>query len=78
MGPNLPTEVPFAVVYPLAAVLDGLALVLNKSFPVSRVRIKKFCANSQFSAARVLAAGFEPKYDLREALQQTIRAEFPS
>ncbi len=51
-GANLPMQVPYMIIYPLAALLDGVATILNRSFPVSRVRIRKFCSNSQFSAER--------------------------
>jgi nucleoside-diphosphate-sugar epimerase len=75
-GANMPMRVPMWIIYPIAALLDGIAMLFNKSFPVSRVRIHKFCSNSQFSTKRLLAAGFKPSYDLKDALRQTIRAEF--
>ena len=56
--------------------LDMLAALLNRTFPVSRVRIQKFCANSQFATKRLQESGFEPKFELRDALLRTIRAEF--
>jgi nucleoside-diphosphate-sugar epimerase len=75
-GANMPMRLPKWLIYPIATVLDGLAVVLNKSFPVSRVRIHKFCSNSQFSVERLIAAGFKPSYDLKDALRKTIRTEF--
>jgi nucleoside-diphosphate-sugar epimerase len=75
-GSDLPMRVPKWIIYSLAGILDGIAALLNKSFPVSRVRIHKFCSNSQFSTDRLLAAGFKPSYDLKDALRQTIRSEF--
>lgn len=75
-GANLPMHLPMWVIYPIATIFDIVANVLNKSFPVSRVRIHKFCSNSQFSTERLFAAGFKPSYDLKKALRKTIRAEF--
>jgi nucleoside-diphosphate-sugar epimerase len=75
-GSSLPPRLPFWLIYPMAAILDGIALVLNKSFPVSRVRINKFRSNSQFSTARLQAAGFQPEFALDDALRQTIKTEF--
>jgi len=75
-GASLPLKLPRWLIYPAAAVLDGIAVLTNKSFPVSRVRIHKFCSNSQFSTERMREAGFEPRFDLRDALRTTIRAEF--
>ena len=75
-GADMPLRLPKWLIYTIAAVLDGLAVLLNKSFPVSRVRIHKFCSNSQFSVERLIAAGFKPSYDLKDALRKTIRTEF--
>jgi len=75
-GANLPVRLPYWLVYPVATVLDMIAVITHKSFPVSRVRIRKFCSNSQFSTKRLKAAGFEAEYELTDALRQTIRAEF--
>jgi nucleoside-diphosphate-sugar epimerase len=75
-GETLPMRMPKWLIWSIAAALDVIAALLNKSFPVSRVRIHKFCSNSQFSTERLLEAGFEPEYDLKDALRQTIRAEF--
>ncbi|MGI9317607.1 MAG: NAD-dependent epimerase/dehydratase family protein [bacterium] len=75
-GATMPLRVPAWLLWPIAAILDLIAVIFNKSFPISRVRIYKFCSNSQFSADRLAASGFKPKYDLKDALRQTIRAEF--
>jgi nucleoside-diphosphate-sugar epimerase len=75
-GASLPMKLPYWLIYPVATLLDGAAVVLNKSFPVSRVRIQKFCSNSQFSTERLIAAGFRPEYKLTDALRRTIQAEF--
>lgn len=75
-GASLPVRLPYWLIYPIATVLDLIAVVLNKSFPVSRQRIKKFCSNSQFATEKLKAAGFEPEYELTDALRKTIRSEF--
>lgn len=75
-GETLPMRLPKWLIWSMAAVLDVIAVAFNKSFPVSRVRIHKFCSNSQFDTGHLLSAGFEPEYDLKDALKQTIRAEF--
>ncbi|MEJ2138036.1 MAG: NAD(P)-dependent oxidoreductase [Gammaproteobacteria bacterium] len=75
-GDSMPLKLPYWFVYGMAAVLDMLAALLNRTFPVSRVRIEKFCANSQFATKRLQSSGFEPKFELRDALLRTIRAEF--
>lgn len=75
-GDNLPTRLPDFIVFPLATVLDWIAAITGKSFPVSRVRVQKFCSNSQFATGRLVQAGFVPEYDLKTALRETIKTEF--
>ena len=56
--------------------VDGIARVSGRTFPVSAIRIRKFCESTQFRADRVLETGFRPPYSLEEALARTIAHEF--
>jgi nucleoside-diphosphate-sugar epimerase len=69
--------VPFAAGYAVGTTLDLVARVTGMTFPLSAVRVKKFCANTQFSAGRALSTGFQPKVSLSEALGRVIQSEFP-
>ena len=75
-GDTPPMRVPTSIVLTLAAILDFIAMVSGQQFPVSRVRIKKFCANTQINSERAMSSRFHPEYDLTEALTSTITAEF--
>lgn len=55
---------------------DLLAFVTRKKLSVSSVRIKKFCATTQFDSSKVLKSGFNPPYSLEEGLAQTLEFEF--
>ncbi len=55
---------------------DVLARLTGKNFPISRIRIEKFCANTVFAADKAHASGFVPKADLKTALATTIDHEF--
>jgi nucleoside-diphosphate-sugar epimerase len=55
---------------------DVLAKLTGKKLSISSVRVKKFCATTQFDAAAVLTSGFTPPYSLSEGLDQTIKHEF--
>lgn len=57
-------------------VFDMLAKVAGKKLIVSSVRIKKFCATTQFDSAKAMQTGFTPPYTLREGLARTLRFEF--
>jgi len=57
---------------------DILAFITRKTFPISRIRIQKFCSNSIFSADKAhTTCGFTAPVDLKKALADTIAHEFP-
>ena len=55
---------------------DLLSKITGKQLPISSVRVKKFCATTQFDATKVLASAFEPVCSLSEGLDKTIKFEF--
>lgn len=54
---------------------DVVAFILNRKFPISVIRIKKFCANSVYESA-VDETGFVPPVGLMEAIEKTVKYEF--
>jgi hypothetical protein len=77
---GLPARIGLRIPYP-AAYLGGLAAdlaskVLRREFPVSAVRVRKFCATTQFGSSRLAATGFVPAVPIRDALTRTIAYEF--
>lgn len=71
-------RIPYLLGLGAGLVSDLAARLTGRRFPVSAVRIRKYYANTQFANARVLATGFVPRHDLRDALTATIRHEFGS
>ncbi|MFV0365594.1 MAG: hypothetical protein ACK5JS_03700, partial [Mangrovibacterium sp.] len=55
---------------------DFLGLITRKKFSVSSVRVKKFCATTQFDATKVHSSGFKAPYTLAEGLHHTLHYEF--
>jgi len=51
---------------------DMLAFVTRKKLTVSSVRVKKFCATTEFDASKALATGFKALYTLGEGLARTL------
>lgn len=49
---------------------------LGVKLPISSIRVKKFCASSEFSSAKHELDGFEAPYTLQEGLDRTLEAEF--
>ena len=57
---------------------DLLAFLLRRTFPISSIRVKKFCAQTVFSSEKMLQSGFVPPFSMEEALHKTIAFEFKS
>ena len=57
-------------------VFDGLNLITGKKYPVSSVRVKKFCATTQFDATKAHTSGFKAPFTLSDGLDRTIKYEF--
>ena len=57
-------------------VLDGLARVTGRTFPISAIRVRKFTESTRFKADLVKSTGFISSITLQDALAQTIHSEF--
>lgn len=55
---------------------DLLAFITRKKLTTSAVRVKKFCATTQFDASKALSTGFKAPYTLGEGLARTLEFEF--
>jgi len=62
---------------------DVLSKVTGKKFPVSAVRVKKFCATTQFDATKAHSCGspggttkWKAPYTLSQGLHNTLHYEF--
>lgn len=57
---------------------DILAKLTGRKFPISTIRVRKFCASTLVNADKVNEAGFEAPYSLPDGLEEMIAAEFPN
>ena len=55
---------------------DMLSKLIGKNLPISSVRVKKFCAVTQFDASKAEATGFKPAFTLEDGLERMLRSEF--
>ncbi|HED1420419.1 TPA: NAD-dependent epimerase/dehydratase family protein [Kluyvera georgiana] len=55
---------------------DLLSKVTGKKYAISSVRVKKFCATTQFDATKVHSSGYTAPYTLSEGLDRTLKYEF--
>jgi nucleoside-diphosphate-sugar epimerase len=68
-------RIPFSFGLLIGSGLDLVAKITGKNFPISAVRVKKFCANSVYESA-IESTGFIPPVPLMEAIERTVRFEF--
>ena len=55
---------------------DLLAKITGKKLAISSVRVKKFCATTEFDSTKVRSSGFKAPYTLGEGLARTLEFEF--
>ena len=55
---------------------DLLAKITGKKLAISSVRVKKFCATTEFDAKKAHSCGFKAPYTLGEGLARTLEFEF--
>ena len=54
---------------------DALAFITKKKYAISSVRVRKFCATTQFDATKKEKA-FTAPYSLEKGLERTLKYEF--
>ncbi|MFO7904330.1 MAG: NAD-dependent epimerase/dehydratase family protein [Pirellulaceae bacterium] len=68
-------RIPYAGGMAVGYLADLAAFVTSRSLPVSSVRVRKFCATTQYSSG-VAETGFVAPVPLTDGLKRTIRYEF--
>ncbi len=69
-------RLPYWLGYAGGLSFDVLAKLTGKKFSVSAVRVKKFCATTQFDATTAHNSGFKAPFTLSEGLHRTLHYEF--
>lgn len=75
IGRGVGTRIPYWMGYSVGLAFDLVSSLTRKSFPISSIRVKKFCSTTQF-ATSVQKTGFAAPFSLEEGLARTIRHEF--
>lgn len=68
-------RIPFGIGFLIGSCFDIFSEITGKKFPISSIRIRKFCSNSVYESA-VESSGFIPPVSLMEAIEKTVRYEF--
>lgn len=76
LGKNPFSASPIHVRYVRGYCFDILSKATGKKYAISSVRVKKFCATTQFDASKVHDSGFQAPYTLSQGLDRTLKYEF--
>lgn len=68
-------RIPFWLGLLIGKLLDLLAFIAKVKFPISAIRVKKFCSNSIYGSS-LSSTGFMAPFSILAAIDKTIRYEF--
>lgn len=69
-------RIPYRIGLSAGYVFDILSFITGKKLPVSSVRIKKFCATTQFDSSKIQKTAFNTSYSITDGLKKTLQNEF--
>lgn len=67
-------RIPYMVGLMGGYLFDLLALITRKKYPISSVRVRKFCATTQYSSVHIEQTGFSAHFSLKEGLEITMKS----
>jgi nucleoside-diphosphate-sugar epimerase len=71
---TIPFKIPYFIGYSVAKSLDIVLGIAKKKNPISAVRVKKFCATTQFESSTIHTTGYKPPFTLQKGLEITIKS----
>lgn len=69
-------RLPYFVAYAIGAMADVIAVLSRRTFPISRIRVQKFCATTQFNSCVHDLDDFVAPTSLLTAIDKTLTSEF--
>lgn len=69
-------RIPYFVGYCAGLFFDIISKIFSTKFNISSVRIKKFCATTQFCSSNIRSTSFNAPFSIDESLKKTIEFEF--
>ena len=76
LNPSPMVRLPYSVGLAIGSAFDIAAHLAGKTFPISRIRVQKFCLNTTFTAELLKETGFSPPVSLDDALGRVAVHEF--
>ena len=76
LGFARPKTIPYAIGLGAGMTFDVIAKMTGRKFPISAVRVQKFCADTTSDACKAMRTGFQPPYSMEEGFARFIEADF--
>jgi nucleoside-diphosphate-sugar epimerase len=73
---NSSLRIPYSLGLLAGYSLDAVSKITGKKFPVSAVRVQKFCADTTINSSAAMSSGFTPPYSLEDGLRNMVKHEF--
>lgn len=70
-------KIPYCIGLLFGYGFDLINFIFKQNFPLTSIRVKKFCADSVYESS-ALYSGFKPPFPLVLAIKKTIKHEFPN
>lgn len=72
MGSSAGFGLPYPIAMTIGASFDVLAFLSGRSYPISRARVRKFCADTRIATTMLQGVGFQAAVSLSEGLARTV------
>jgi hypothetical protein len=69
------TKIPYFIGLCGGVLLDMIASITGRKFPISAIRVRKFCANTVVNADKAHQSGFKAPYSMKDGLAKTIKGD---
>lgn len=76
--PKPKRALPYAIGMGAGMTFDVIAKITGRKFPISAVRVQKFCADTTCDAAKAQRTGFVPPFSMEEGFARFIAYDFPA
>lgn len=73
---NIRVRLPYIAALIVAKIFDAISASTKLKFPISEIRIKKFCSGSTFSSKQKAYKKFKPPFSLQSGIKRTLDYEF--
>lgn len=76
LNDGIDLRLPYWLGLSIGYIADVASVIFQRKIPLSSIRVRKFCAPTEFTSQKHLLDGFRAPFTLVEGLERTIQSEF--